>query len=48
MFRAGLRNTMAFAGVSVCMLFGAAMPAAADDHVVKVTPLGSQDRKSVV
>ena len=43
MFRAGLRNTMAFAGVSVCMLFGAAMPAAADDHVVKVTPLGSHD-----
>ena len=34
MFRAGLRNTMAFAGVSVGMLVGAAMPAAADDHVV--------------
>ena len=38
-----LRHTLAFAGAGACMLLGAAMPAAADDHAVKVTPLGSHD-----
>lgn len=38
-----LRNTLAAAGVSTCLILGGAMPAQADGHVVKVTPLGSHD-----
>ena len=34
---------LASAGVIACMLLVAALPAAADDHVVKVAPLGSHD-----
>lgn len=37
------RNTLAVAGATACLLLGAAVPATADDHVVKVTPLGSHD-----
>ncbi|KMQ74136.1 MBL fold metallo-hydrolase [Marinobacter subterrani] len=37
------RSTVAMAGASACLLLGAALPAVADDHVVKVTPLGSHD-----
>lgn len=38
-----LRNTLAAAGASACLMVGAAMSAQADEHVVKVTPLGSHD-----
>lgn len=38
-----LCNTLAAAWASACLMLGAAMPAQADEHVVKVTPLGSHD-----
>lgn len=37
------RSTLAGATSVACLMLGAAMPALADDHVVKVTPLGSHD-----
>jgi L-ascorbate metabolism protein UlaG (beta-lactamase superfamily) len=37
------RSTLAIAGASACLVLAAAMPAQADKHVVKVTPLGSHD-----
>lgn len=43
MWPGNLPNTLAVAGVSACLLLGAALPAQADDHAVKVTPLGSHD-----
>lgn len=36
-------TTLAVAGASACLMLGAALPAFADDQVVKVTPLGSHD-----
>lgn len=43
MFKGNFRNTLAVAGASACLLLGATMPAQADEHTVKVTPLGSHD-----
>lgn len=37
------RRTLAIAGATACLMLAAAMPAQADKHVVKVTPLGSHD-----
>lgn len=37
------RNTLAVASASAALLMAAAMPAGADEHSVKVTPLGSHD-----